>query len=195
MEIELDAEMLKFFYEILIDLYRRSDDPITLGFSEGMLQVCSEKPFTGIYDFIPFPHRLHKATILLDSIIHFHPFADGNKRVALVATYFFLFWNGYDMIIPENADEFTILIADNKKNLNDILFWIHQHTIMSFGSILRQKICYVSTMLDEKFPALAELINSVTTPFFFTIYPFRYLRYKIDKKRYKKTHPAATESK
>lgn len=137
MEIVIDAGVLKFFYEILVSLYQQSEDPITLGFSEGMLQVCAEKPFTGIYAFIPFPHRLHKAAVLMDSIIHFHPFADGNKRIALVSTYFFLFWNGYDFIIPEDADEFTLLIADNKKDLNDILLWIYKHSIMSFGSILR----------------------------------------------------------
>lgn len=186
MEIIVDSEVLQFFFEILEELYRQTEDPITRGFSESMLEVCAEKPFTEIYDLIPFPHLLHKATVLMDSIIRFHPFADGNKRVALIATYFFLYWNGYDMIIPEDADKFTIAVADNKKSLNDVLSWISQHSIMTFGSVLRQKICYIASTFVDNAPALEDLVSRITTPFFWTLYPLSYFGYTIAKKKQRK---------
>jgi len=118
MEFSLDGEALKFFHEILIDFYKNTGDPISRGYSEGMVQVCVERPTTDIYNLIPFPHILHKAAVLMNTIINFHPFVDGNKRVALLATYFFMYWNGYNLVIPEDAADFTIEIAQGKHNPN-----------------------------------------------------------------------------
>jgi death-on-curing protein len=128
MEIWLDESWLKVFYAILIDIYRDTDYPITEGYNEGMLSVRVERPLTDIYNLVPFPHFLHKATVFMETIARFHPFADGNKRVALLATFYLLYWNGYDLAIPIEADQFTIEIARGNESLNDILSWLVKHS-------------------------------------------------------------------
>lgn len=182
MEIILDKDTLKFFHDVLIDFYKDTKDPIALGESESLIDVCAERPFTDVYDFIPFPHILHKATILMDSIINFHPFIDGNKRVALLATYYFLYWNGYDLLIPEDAANFTVEIAKRKHNLNSILSWLHRNSIRNFRTVFRS--FWLSTFLEitEGRVELGTLAGALLTPMFFTPYPFLFFRYLIIKK-------------
>jgi len=182
MEILLDKDILKTFHEILVSLYEKTEVPITLGYSEGMIQVCIERPLTDIYNFIPFPHLLHKATILMDTIINFHPFVDGNKRVALLATYYFLYWNGYDLIIPEDAADFTIGIAKGKHNLNNTLSWLSRNSIRNFRTILRNKIISIYLWSISDNPRFQSLYSAFLLPMVFTPYPFLFFRYLIAKK-------------
>ncbi len=182
MEIVLDEEWLKIFYNSLVSFYRNTDYPITVGYNEGMISVCIERPLTGIYGLIPFPHLLHKATALMDTIITFHPFADGNKRVALLATFYFLYWNGYDLKIPEDADEFTIEIAKGKHRLNDILSWLVRHCRRNPASIFRNIFCGFYIDLWNDFPQLRSLIE-IVLPLFVPFYPFMYFRYVIRRKK------------
>jgi len=182
MEIALDRDTLIFFHDILIDLYRQTEDPITLGQSDSLIDICAEKPFTDIYDFIPFPHILHKATILMDSIIDYHPFIDGNKRVALLATYYFLYWNGYDLIIPEDAANFTVEIAERKHNLNSVLLWLSRNSKRNFRTVTRSILLSMFLTLTEGRVEFSTLAGALLTPMFFTPYPFLFFRYLIAKK-------------
>lgn len=187
MEILLDEDSLKFFHQIIVDIYKDTQDPVTLGYSESMVQVSVERPFIDIYDFIPFPHILHKATILMETIINFHPFVDGNKRVALLATYFFLYWNGYNLIIPEDAAEFTIDIAKGKHKVNDILSWLIRHSIRNFRTTLRNKILLIVLWLSEGRFEIGSWFIIAFFPMFFSMYPFAFFKSLIAKKA-KKRH-------
>jgi death-on-curing protein len=182
MEILIDEDTLIAFHEILVSLYKQTEYPITLGYSEGMVQVCIERPITDIYNFIPFPQLLHKATILMETIINFHPFVDGNKRVALLATYFFLYWNGYDLIIPEDAADFTIDIAKGTYNLNDIYLWLSYNSIRNFRTILRNKMLSMYLSVTRENPIFQTITAAFILPMFFTMYPFLFFRYLIRKK-------------
>jgi len=182
MEILIDEDALITFHEILARLYEKTEYPITLGYSEGMVQVCIERPLTDIYNFIPFLHLLHKAAILMDTIITFHPFVDGNKRVALLATYYFLYWNGYDLIIPEDAADFTIEIAEGKHDPNDILSWLSRHSIHNFRTILRNKLLTAFIWLIGDRPKFGSLYLVFLLPMAFTPYPFLFFRHLIAKK-------------
>jgi death-on-curing protein len=181
MEIGIDKDTLILFHDVLIDLYRDTKDPIALGQSESIVDVCAERPFTDIYDFIPFPHILHKASVLMDTIIHFHPFIDGNKRVALLSTFYLLYWNGYDLRIPEDAPLFTVEIAEGKQNLNSILSWLTHNCIRNFRTIYRNLILSSFLSLSEELE-FATLTGALLTPMFFTSYPFMFFRYLIAKK-------------
>jgi death-on-curing protein len=185
MEIQLDYHTIMFLYSILVDLYKDTEDPITLGHSEGMVQVCVEKPFVDIYNFIPFPHTLHKASVLLESIINFHPFADGNKRVALLSMFFFLYWNGYDFHIPEDADAFTVEVAERKHDLNSIFLWINKYTKRTFGSALRHFLISSYFSLEEPRPSA---LFQFFIPIILTAYPFMYFGYTYRKKTKAKSH-------
>lgn len=183
MEIQLDKHTILFLYSILVDFYKNTEDPITLGHSEGLIQVCVEKPFTDIYSAIPFPHVFHKASVLLDSIINFHPFVDGNKRVALLSMFFFLYWNGYDFHIPEDADEFTVEVAKKEHNLDSIFSWVNEHTRRTFGSITRYFLISRYFLLDQRFQASP--LFQLFIPILLTAYPFTYFRYAMARKKRK----------
>ena len=116
MSLECDADTIGFFHDILKDLYKDTPNPITQGSSYNLLDVCAKRPFTYVYNFEPFPHILQKAAVLFESIIRFHPFTDGNKRTALLTIYYFLLWNGYKLVIPNDAAEFALKVAVNQKS-------------------------------------------------------------------------------
>jgi death-on-curing protein len=181
MEITLDEAWLKILHLSLVDVYRDTEYPITVGYTEGMISVCVARPHTDIYNLVPFPHLLHKAAVLMESIARFHPFADGNKRVALLATFYFLYWNGYDLEIPIDADQFTIEIAKGNKNLNDILLWLIDHSRRDTLSLLRNLLCQLLTTFGDNH-ALSRLA-SFTIPLFVPLYPFMFFREKIQKGR------------
>lgn len=48
-----------------------------------------------------YPDILSKAAALMRSLIENHPFHDGNKRTAVMATIIFLQLNGYELRVPE----------------------------------------------------------------------------------------------
>ena len=59
-----------------------------------------------------------------------HPFVDGNKRAALVATYTFLAVNGFELDAPEPEAVTMILgIADGSVSEDNLASWIRAHLI------------------------------------------------------------------
>lgn len=64
-----------------------------------------------------YPDILSKASCYLRSFSMDHPFFDGNKRTALMATIIFLEKNGYD-VIAENDKLFKLVENVVKGNLN-----------------------------------------------------------------------------
>jgi death-on-curing protein len=59
-----------------------------------------------------------------------HPFIDGNKRAALVATYTFLALNDFELEAPEPEAVTAILgTADGSLSEGDLASWIRSHLI------------------------------------------------------------------
>ena len=147
MEIPIDVDWLKTLYDILISIYRDTDRPIVSGFpiitdyDEGLLSVCVERGGTTILGKAIYPHILQKAALLMHSIINFHPFVDGNKRAALLAVNFYLHWNGYRFVIPEDADDYTIEVAKGKLGLNDILLWLKRNSTRTPVTVIWHWLC------------------------------------------------------
>lgn len=181
MEIWLDEEWLRAFYDVVVNIYRDTADPITVGYNKAMIHVCIERPQTDVYNLVPFPHLLHKASVLMDTIINFHPFADGNKRVALLATYYFLYWNGYNFTIPEDAADFTIEIAKGKHTLNSILSWLMRNGRSTSFSILRNKFFWICASLSNEKFGLAPLIT-LLAPYILPLYPIMFFRKRVKRK-------------
>lgn len=83
----------------------------------GLVKAISDRPNQKLHDgFMPFDDIFTKAASLMEGIIRMHPFYDGNKRTALLATLAYLALNGYTMVIPLSAVRFTVKIARNEKN-------------------------------------------------------------------------------
>ena len=97
MEIPFDEDWLKELYNVLIEIYKETEDPIRSGFpivsdyDNSLLSACVNRPKTKIFRKTIYPHIIQKAAVSVQSIIAFHPFVDSNKRTALLSTLYYLF--------------------------------------------------------------------------------------------------------
>lgn len=125
MIIPLDAEFLKLLHKIVLE----NDPQATPGYmQESMINGSMQRALTKIYGYEPFVTVIDKAAALMYSINIFHPFTDGNKRTSLLAAYFFLLFNGYHLMITEDAVTLTLKIA--RREIRDekiIANWLKQH--------------------------------------------------------------------
>jgi death-on-curing protein len=193
MEIPIDEEWLRTLYDILISIYSGTDRPIISGFpivldyDEGMLSVCVKRPSMVIRGQVLYPHTLQRAAVIMHSIIVFHPFVDGNKRAALLTTNFYLHWNGYHLVIPVDADDFTKEIAKGNLGLNDILLWLKKNTKRTPSTVVNHWLCVLNMAAYEDEPK-SKRIERLPKRFFFPLDALIFFRYKIWEERTKKFH-------
>ncbi len=91
----------------------------------GALESALARPRTGYYRDI-----IEEAAALLESLSQNHPFIDGNKRVAIVATGAFLRVNGYQLEF-EDLDAYRFLIQlyqTGQFRFNRLEPWLRSHT-------------------------------------------------------------------
>ena len=70
-----------------------------------------------------------KAARLGFSLINNHPFADGNKRIGILAMLVFLEMNGIEIICTdEELVELGLGVADSSVSYKDLLNWIIDHS-------------------------------------------------------------------
>ena len=94
------ARDLIIFHEVVADKYPRvGRGPL----NEGRLLSIVERPFAGWGGRPVYTSIFEQAACLLEGIIRYHPFQDGNKRTALLAAEFFLWNNGHPIRIPDDA--------------------------------------------------------------------------------------------
>ena len=90
----------------------------------GALESALARPRSGYYDGL-----IEEATALLESLAANHPFVDGNKRVAFVATDLFLRLNGYS--IDCDADEanrfIRNILEDRQDRFDRVRNWLKTH--------------------------------------------------------------------
>jgi len=110
---------------------------LTVGIKDkGLLDSIANRPNQRNYEIIQYPNIYSKAASIMEAIIRWHPFADGNKRTALLATSLYLHINGFQLIIPLSAVRFRVEIAleketdpkSNEKLLRRITKWIKQRS-------------------------------------------------------------------
>jgi len=91
----------------------------------GLLFAACEKPKTTITKIELYPSIESKAATLLEALTNYHPFFDGNKRTALLATKIFLAINGKNLKTPpRQTKQFMINIASKKRSKKQIINWI-----------------------------------------------------------------------
>lgn len=70
-----------------------------------------------------------KASCYFESLARNHPFIDGNKRTAVLATARFLFLNGYELTASNKAlENFTLRVVVKKIELPKIAVWLKEHS-------------------------------------------------------------------
>jgi death-on-curing protein len=94
----------------------------------GGLESALERPFTSFGGVAMFPDLVSKVAAFLHSIIVFHPFADGNKRTALIAADVCLRLNGYRIVPSEEVEPFFWAVARGEKEVDGIAEWLRSHT-------------------------------------------------------------------
>lgn len=90
----------------------------------GVLESALARPFTVLGGKEMFASLPEKVSVLIHSLIAFHPFTDGNKRTALVAGDVCLRLHGYRITPAPEVEEFFWSIARGEKSLEDIIAWI-----------------------------------------------------------------------
>ena len=96
--------------------------------SPSNLENCIEAPKTGISGLNHYKSVIEKAAILLYNVVKLHPFLDGNKRTAFVATAVFLDLNGYDIDVKlEDSISFFLDLARCSLNYYDTIEWLRRY--------------------------------------------------------------------
>jgi death-on-curing protein len=105
--------------------YHRIRDP-------DMLEAAVMRPQASAFGQDAYPTIFEKAAALLHSLVMNHPFTDGNKRTATLATLLFLRMNGIEKKwIDENAYWFVMAVANGKRTVQQAAAWLRQHTVQS----------------------------------------------------------------
>ena len=70
-----------------------------------------------------------KAAMLLEAIINYHVFVDGNKRTGLISTARFLALNSYDLVASNaELERVALVVATKKMSVKEIAAWLKKHS-------------------------------------------------------------------
>ncbi|MBM4032601.1 MAG: type II toxin-antitoxin system death-on-curing family toxin [Planctomycetes bacterium] len=94
----------------------------------GALESALGRPFVSFAGAELFPTLFDKVAALIHAITSFHPFADGNKRTALVAGDVCLRLNGFRLRPSEEVEPFFWAIARGEADIEGIAAWLGAHT-------------------------------------------------------------------
>lgn len=111
----MNADTIIFIHEYLIEYFADSEDPISPpGLkNKNMLESAISRPFSSAGGIDAFPSVYEKSAALFHGIISNHAFHNGNKRLALLSTLYFLGENNLivDRCDDEEMFEFTRKVA------------------------------------------------------------------------------------
>lgn len=86
------------------------------------LESCLTQPFSTFDGRELYPELLDKAAVLFYLVIKNHPFANGNKRMAVMLMFYFLFKNGKFLTIsPDVLYETALLVAKDSGQMDNRL--------------------------------------------------------------------------
>jgi death-on-curing protein len=96
----------------------------------GLLESAAACPRATFAGEDLYPDLFSQTAALMDSLIHNHPFVDGNKRTGITAAALFLVRNGYRLTTsnPE-LEAFTRRVAEARPDIAEIADWLQIHTV------------------------------------------------------------------
>lgn len=95
----------------------------------GLLESAIARPMASAFGEDAYPSIFEKAAALLDSLSRNHPFVDGNKRTATVATILLLERNGFRRAWnPSEALQFILAVAQGQRTIAEIAEWLANNT-------------------------------------------------------------------
>jgi len=145
--IELSADEIIQIHDKVVTRFKITPGVI----NKSNLASIVERPNIIIDNKEMYPDVYSKAASLLEGIIRWHPFADGNKRTALLVMIYFLKLEGYGMALPLSAIRYSVKIAkerqidesNTKKLIKDISIWIEQHSGKTTDELNRKMFVYL----------------------------------------------------
>lgn len=149
--IGLTAKDLLSLHEVVREIY---PETVSMGkVDHNKLASIAEKPLMEVYGHIIHGTVFKQAACIMEGIIRLHPFPDGNKRTALLATHVYFANNEYYMIVPLDAVRFMVEVArseastDSEINelINKIAAWLEERTATNSQeshTILRKYVTY-----------------------------------------------------
>ncbi len=112
---------------------------------EGALESALGAPFATFFGEELLPTPIDKAAALMRSLSLNHPFVDGNKRISLTMTAYFLLEHGRgfrDDLSDDEMVNFCLEIAEGKKEIEEIAEWLRNNTngpsARSFRKVMEQ---------------------------------------------------------
>jgi death-on-curing protein len=91
----------------------------------GLLESAVARPQASAFGADAYPDLAAKAAALLHSLVLNHPFIDGNKRTAVLATLVFLDLNGYVVRWDQReALDFMLRLAQHQVELDDVIAFL-----------------------------------------------------------------------
>jgi death-on-curing protein len=96
----------------------------------GLLESAAARPQATYGGQDLYPDLFFRAAALMDSLVHNHPFVDGNKRTGITAAALFLVRNGYRLTTthPE-LEAFTRRVAEARPDMAEIADWLQTHSV------------------------------------------------------------------
>jgi death on curing protein len=93
----------------------------------GLLESAIARPQASAFGQDAYPDLVVKSTTLLHSLVLNHPFVDGNKRTAVLATLVFLDLNGYLVRWDQHeALDFMLRIAQHQIEFDDAVIFLRK---------------------------------------------------------------------
>lgn len=119
--------------------------------NKGHLDAIAHRPETEIRGKTIYDTVYLRGACLVEGLIRWHPFADGNKRTALLLGAYYLSLHGYAVIFPPSAVRLTVQIAKNKKTdskstkklIKHIAKWLKHHSWNNLRDLRRNYSRYV----------------------------------------------------
>ena len=91
----------------------------------GLLESAVARPQASAFGADAYPDLAAKAAAMLHSLVLNHPFVDGNKRTAVLATLVFLDLNGYVVQWDQRAAlDFMLRLAQHPIELDDAIVFL-----------------------------------------------------------------------
>ncbi|MBN1657729.1 MAG: type II toxin-antitoxin system death-on-curing family toxin [Anaerolineae bacterium] len=90
-----------------------------------LLESAVARPQASAFGADAYPDLVTKAAALLHSLVLNHPFIDGNKRTAVLATLVFLDLNGYVIRWDQReALDFMLRLAQHRVEMDDVIAFL-----------------------------------------------------------------------
>lgn len=145
---DLSFDEIIYIHEVALANY----PDVSRGYtSKGLIESIAQRPSQKHFNREHFPDIYRKCASLMEAIIKWHPFTDGNKRTGLLAASRYMRKNNCILVTPVDSIRFTVLIARDERSFEDIVKWVKTHTAHNDveGEYDRKFQEYVAKPVDE----------------------------------------------